>query len=77
MYYTLDRTENGNIAVLIDSAKKKYDADISLLKPEAKTGGVYEFDGTYYIYNEKETLARKKSASEKLKKLLSKNKTGG
>lgn len=79
MYYTLNRTENGNIAVLIDSDKNIHDVDISLLKPDAKIGNIYIFDGTHYIYNEKETLARKKSASFRLKNILSKvkNQTGG
>lgn len=74
MFYTLDRTENGTIAVLIDDEGKKYDVEISLLHGKQDIGSVYSFDGNNYIYNEKETHARRSSNSEKLRKLMSKAK---
>ncbi|MBR3868366.1 MAG: DUF3006 domain-containing protein [Clostridia bacterium] len=74
MFYTLDRIENGTIAVLIDDEGKKYDVNISLLHGNQDIGSVYSFDGNNYIYNEKETQARRSSNSEKLRKLMSKAK---
>ncbi len=74
MFFTLDRIENETIAVMIDDDGKKYDISIDLLGSEPSIGGVYESDGTSYIYNEKETQARKNSNSEKLKRLLNKAK---
>lgn len=74
MFFTLDRIENENIAVLIDDDGKKYDVRIDLLPETKDIGSVYIFDGNTYIYNEKETLKRRNSNSDKLKKLLSKAK---
>lgn len=74
MFYTLDRIENDTIAVLIDDEGKKYDVELSLLHEKQDIGSVFSSDGSNYIYNEKETLARRSSNSEKLRKLMSKAK---
>lgn len=74
MFYTLDRIENGTIAVLIDDEGKKYDVHISLLLGKQDIGSVYTSDESNYIYNEKETQSRRSSNSEKLRKLMNKAK---
>lgn len=74
MFFTLDRIENGTIAVMIDDDGNKSDIDIALLSNDPEIGNVYESDGTFYIYNEKETQQRKNSNSEKLKRLMNKAK---
>ena len=74
MFFTLDRIENKTIAVMIDDDGNKYDISIDLLGSEPAAGNVYESDGTFYIYNEKETQARKKRNSDKLKRLMNKAK---
>ncbi|MBO5933924.1 MAG: DUF3006 domain-containing protein [Clostridia bacterium] len=74
MFYTLDRIENENVAVLIDDEGNKHDVDISILEGNTEIGSVYSFDGNHYIYNEKETASRRSSNSEKLRKLMSKAK---
>ena len=74
MFYTLDRIENDTVAVLIDDEGNKHDVHISLLSESTDIGNVYNFDGSHYIYNEKETSARRSSNSEKLRKLMSKAK---
>ena len=74
MFYTLDRIENETVAVLIDDEGNKHDVHISLLSENTDIGSVYNSDGSYYIYNEKETNSRRSSNSEKLRKLMSKAK---
>ena len=74
MFYTLDRIENETVAVLIDDEGNKHDVHISLLSGNHDIGNVYNSDGSHYIYNEKETSARRSSNSEKLRKLMSKAK---
>ena len=74
MFYTLDRIENDTVAVLIDDKGNKHDVHISLLSESTDIGNVYNFDGSHYIYNEKETSARRSSNSEKLRKLMNKAK---
>lgn len=74
MFYTLDRIENDTVAVLIDDEGKKYDVQVSFLQETQDIGSVYSFDGSNYIYNEKETQKRRTSNSEKLKRLMNKAK---
>lgn len=74
MFYTLDRIENDTVAVLIDDEGNKYDVHVSLLTENHDIGNVYNFDGSHYIYNEKETSVRRSSNSEKLRKLMNKAK---
>lgn len=74
MFFTLDRIENDSVAVLIDDEGKKYDTDISLISEPVDIGSVYSFDGSRYIYNEKETKTRRSSNSDKLRKLMNKAK---
>ena len=74
MYFTLDRIENKSVAVLTDDNGKTYDVSTSLLPQEKDPGCVYNYDGSSYIYNEKETVSRRNSNSEKLNKLINKAK---
>ena len=74
MYFTLDRIENGSVAVLTDDNGKTYDVSIDLLPEKRDAGCIYNYDGSSYIYNEKETVSRRNSNSEKLKKLINKAK---
>ena len=72
MNFTLDRIENNSVAVLIDENGKKFDVCVDLLPNERSSGSIYNFDGNTYIYNEKETIARRNQNSDKLKKLMNK-----
>lgn len=74
MHFTLDRIENNCVAVLTDDNGKTYDVSIDLLPDERDPGCIYNYDGSSYIYNEKETVSRRNSNSEKLKKLINKAK---
>ena len=74
MHFTLDRIENNSVAVLTDDNGKTYDVDLSLLPKEKDPGCIYDFDGSSYIYNEKETVSRRNRNSDKLKKLMNKAK---
>lgn len=74
MYFTLDRIENGSVAVLTDDNGKTHDVSVDLLPEQRDAGCIYNYDGSSYIYNEKETVSRRNSNSEKLKKLINKAK---
>ena len=74
MYFTLDRIENESVAVLTDDNGKTYNVSTDLLPEQRDAGCIYNYDGSSYIYNEKETVNRRNSNCEKLKKLINKAK---
>lgn len=69
MFFTLDRTEDGSIAVMISDEKERINVPFSDID-EIREGSVYTFADGLYIYNEKETLARKSSNKAKFNELL-------
>ncbi len=74
MFFTLDRIEDGEIAVMLSDSDEKVNVPLSIVQDEAKEGYVYTFENGLYIYNEKETADRKNSNREKFSRLLKKAK---
>lgn len=75
VYYTLDRTEDENFAVLVDDSGKTYDVPLGHLPQHDGTGSVFYNDNGEYIFDENETGIRRKKISEKRKKFFNKIKT--
>lgn len=74
MFYTLDRIEDENIAVLIDDGGKKADIPFSLLPPHSKPGDVFRSENGAYIFDEKETQERRLRISDKRNRFFNKMK---
>lgn len=74
MFFTLDRIENTNIAVMISDDNKKTDVVTDLISGEIREGNVYTETNGIYIYNEKETAARKSKNKNKFAVLFRKAK---
>lgn len=72
MFFTLDRIEDNNIAVLTDDNGKVYDVDFSLLPTESKIGYVFTLKDGYYLYDNKETNERKQRIKNKKSVLFNK-----
>lgn len=70
MLFTLDRTEDDRIAVMISDDGEKKDVPFSLITGGIKEGNVYSCENGSFIYNEKETEKRKNINREKFNKLL-------
>ena len=75
IYYTLDRTEDENFAVLVDDNGKIYDVPHGQLPQHDGTGSVFYNDNGEYIFDKNETDRRRKRISEKRKKFFNKIKT--
>lgn len=69
MYFTLDRKEN-NFAVMISDDGSKTDVTPDAFSGDIAEGNVYTYENGVYIYNEKETLARKNKNRSKFNSLL-------
>ena len=55
MFFTLDRIENTNIAVMISDDNKKTDVVTDMISGEIREGNVYtEVNGIYYQYVQRE-----------------------
>lgn len=70
MFFTLDRTEDCNFAVMIGDDGEKRDVILDVISGEIAEGNVYTFSDGIYIYNEKETTDRKNSNKSKFERLL-------
>lgn len=75
MFYTLNRTEDGSIAVLTDDEGNKYDIPSDELPENTGVGSVFEKDNGRFIFNEKETDRRKRRIQEKSGRLFDKLKS--
>ena len=74
MFFTLDRIENTNIAVMISDDNKKTDVVTDMISGEIREGNVYTETNGIYIYNEKETAERKNKNKNKFAALFRKAK---
>lgn len=72
MFYTLDRIEDLNIAVLISDDGNKYDIPSDMLPENYGVGSVFEKSGDGFIFNENETDRRKRRVQEKSRRLFDK-----
>lgn len=72
MFFTLDRIEDNNIAVLTDDNGKVYDIDLSLLPSESKIGYVFTLKDGRYLHDNKETEKRKQRINNKKTALFNK-----
>ncbi len=70
MYFTLDRIEDCNIAVMTGDDGSKTDVVFDVISGDIAEGNVYTFTNGIYIYNEKETQARKNTNRNKFNSLL-------
>lgn len=70
MFYTLDRTEDNNIAVLIDDDGKKYDIPLENLPEHDGTGSVFREENGVYLFDKEETDRRRISIAEKRRRLF-------
>ncbi len=75
MFYSLDRIEDGAIAVLISDGGKKTDVPCSAVFPHFSAGDVFRFEDNAYIFDEKETKTRRQRISEKKNRLFEKIKS--
>ncbi len=71
-YYTLNRIEDRDIAVLIDDNGKKRDVPIKDLPPQRDIGCVYSICGDSIVYDETETIKRRTRIGEKKNRLFAK-----
>lgn len=69
MFFTLDRIEDGNIAVLISDDGKKTDIPANLLQ-NTDIGSVFRAEDSDFIFDEEETTSRRKRISEKRNRLF-------
>lgn len=70
MFYTLDRIEDGNTAVLIDDVGHKHDVPFAALPAHDGIGSVFTMKDEAYIFNREQTAERRKRIDEKRKKLF-------
>lgn len=72
MFYTLDRIEDENIAVLIDDDGRKHDVPCTAIPENDGIGSVFSIKDGKYIFNKAQTDERRKRINEKRKKLFDK-----
>ena len=70
MLFTLDRKEDGNIAVMISDDGDKVEVIPDMISGDISEGNVYTYSNGIYIYNEKETQTRKNKNRSKFNSLL-------
>lgn len=70
MFYTLDRIEDNNIAVMIDDDGKKYDIPLKNLPEHDGIGSVFREENGVYLFNREETDRRRISIAEKRRRLF-------
>lgn len=75
IYYTLDRIEDENFAVLVDDSGKPHDVSLSQLPNHDGVGSVFYNDNGEYIFDKSETEIRRKRIGQKRKKFFDKIKT--
>lgn len=65
MFFTLNRIEENNFAVLTDDNGKVYSEELSLLPENCSVGDVFVFENGNYIHVPEETAERKQCLKEK------------
>lgn len=65
MFFTLNRTEDNNIAVLCDDNGRIYNVNINDLSENISIGDVFICKDGKYIFNAKETAERRARISKK------------
>lgn len=71
MFYTLDRIEDNNIAVLCDDDGKIYNVPANILS-SVSAGDVFVCKDGTYIFDEDETSSRRTRIAQKKNKFFSK-----
>lgn len=65
MFFTLDRIEDNNIAVLTDDKGNVHNIEMSLLPSDSTIGYVFILKNGNYLYNYEETEKRKQRIKNK------------
>lgn len=65
MFYTLDRIEDNNIAVLCDDDGRIHNVNANILQKNISVGDVFTYENGKYIPAPDETALRKARISEK------------
>ncbi|MBQ8209033.1 MAG: DUF3006 domain-containing protein [Clostridia bacterium] len=72
MFYTLDRTEDNNIAVLIDDDGRIYNVSANILSDTCSVGDVFVCKDGKYIFDAQETALRRARIAQKRNRFFSK-----